>query len=341
MLYHVGVLRRLNEFGLLGSVDRFSSVSGGSITSAVLALHWNRLTFGPDGVASGLEEVEKQLFDLAGRTIDVASAFVGLLPGTTGADRHAKKYQSIFGDADLQDLPNEPPRFVFNTTNMLTGNLFRWSKTYAADYGLGVIDQPTLSIAEIVAASSAFPPFLSPLHIAPPPPVLDHNSRVRIDAQPSALWLTDGGVYDNLGIQTAESFQTVMASDGGTSLPYRNRVGHNLWAQHRRSVVIIYDQVCRLRQRQFVSELNRGERLGCLWRIGTDMEKYPAPDTLDCPPERTRTLAGVPTRLAKLPNVQRHRLMNWGYASADAAVRSYVEPSLAPPSGFPYPDGVG
>jgi NTE family protein len=106
-------------------------------------------------------------------------------------------------------------------------------------------------------------------------------------------------------------------------------------------VVIIYDQVSRLRQRQFVSQLDRGERLGCLWRIGTNMEKYPASDTLDCPPERTRALAAVRTRLTKLSTVQRHRLMNWGYASADAAVRSYVEPSLTAPSGFPFPDGVG
>jgi NTE family protein len=38
MLFHVGALLRLNELGLLLSLDRVSSVSGGSITAALLDL---------------------------------------------------------------------------------------------------------------------------------------------------------------------------------------------------------------------------------------------------------------------------------------------------------------
>lgn len=36
-LFHLGALRRLNEYGLLGQVDTISSVSGGSILFAHLA----------------------------------------------------------------------------------------------------------------------------------------------------------------------------------------------------------------------------------------------------------------------------------------------------------------
>jgi NTE family protein len=170
MLYHLGALRRLNEFGLLGVVDRFSSVSGGSITAAVLARDWKTLSFDEDGVAQGFESVERALFDLAGKTIDWQSGVAGAIPGTTGARQLTRRYRRLlFGGATLQDLPSEPPRFVFNTTNMATGNLFRWSHPYAADHAVGRIDQPTLGLAEVVAASSAFPPFLSPLRIAPPP----------------------------------------------------------------------------------------------------------------------------------------------------------------------------
>jgi NTE family protein len=43
MLYHLGALMRLNELGLLRSLRRISSVSGGSITAAYLALHWKKL----------------------------------------------------------------------------------------------------------------------------------------------------------------------------------------------------------------------------------------------------------------------------------------------------------
>ena len=51
MLFHIGTLWRLNDFGYLPKLDRVSSVSGGSITAGVLGLNWNRLTFDGSGVA--------------------------------------------------------------------------------------------------------------------------------------------------------------------------------------------------------------------------------------------------------------------------------------------------
>src|SRR5688572_4484386 len=47
MVFHTGVLWRLYEAGLLGKVDRVSSVSGGSIAAGVLALAWKTLSFDP------------------------------------------------------------------------------------------------------------------------------------------------------------------------------------------------------------------------------------------------------------------------------------------------------
>ena len=45
MLFHVGVVWRLNDAGWLPRLDRVSSVSGGSITAGALALAWRRLNF--------------------------------------------------------------------------------------------------------------------------------------------------------------------------------------------------------------------------------------------------------------------------------------------------------
>ena len=251
MLYHVGALRRLNEFGLLSVVDRFSSVSGGSITAAVLALDWGTLRFDEYGVALRFESIEQTLFDLAGTTIDWQSGVLGVVPGTTGARQLARQYRRLlFDGATLQDLPVERPRFVFNTTNMATGNLFRWSNLYAADHSVGRIDRPSLGLAEVVAASSAFPPFLSPLRITPPNVILSHATGQPIADPPTSLWLTDGGVYDNLGMQTVQSFQTVLASDGGAPLNYADRVGHDWGSQTLRTVGLVHAQVSRLRRRR-------------------------------------------------------------------------------------------
>src|SRR5438128_2694055 len=72
MLFHLGALWRLNEFGLLRKLARVSSVSGGSITAAVLGLHWRKLGFGSNGTATRfIEEVVEPVRTLAGQTIDV------------------------------------------------------------------------------------------------------------------------------------------------------------------------------------------------------------------------------------------------------------------------------
>ena len=42
MVFHVGVLWRLYEAGMLKDLKRISSVSGGSITAGVLALKWKK-----------------------------------------------------------------------------------------------------------------------------------------------------------------------------------------------------------------------------------------------------------------------------------------------------------
>ena len=53
MLFHLGALRRLNEFGLLSVMDRLSCVSGGSIAGAALAMGWDEIGFDKSGVGAG------------------------------------------------------------------------------------------------------------------------------------------------------------------------------------------------------------------------------------------------------------------------------------------------
>jgi NTE family protein len=179
MLFHVGVLWRLNEAGILGRLDRISSVSGGSITAGVLGLHWGELEFDDTGVA---KEFEEQLVvpvrRMAGIGIDVAAVLSGLgLPFTSISDRLVKAYRKhLFGKATLQHLPDEP-RFVINATNLESGALMRFSKPYLADYRVGQVRNPDLPLAVAVAASSAFPPVLSPCTID-----LEHESWVTLPA---------------------------------------------------------------------------------------------------------------------------------------------------------------
>jgi len=66
------------------------------------------------------------------------------------------------------------------------------------------------------------------------------------------------------------------------------------------------------------------------------------PDALSCPFPKTLALAQVSTRLAAMEPTLQERLINWGYAVCDAAMRRWVDPTAEKPAGFPYPTaGVG
>ena len=56
MLFHLGSLWRLNELGMLPKLQRVSSVSGGSITAAFLAICWEQLAFPQNGVSDQFED---------------------------------------------------------------------------------------------------------------------------------------------------------------------------------------------------------------------------------------------------------------------------------------------
>ena len=155
-LFHVGSLWRLNELGVLGRLARISSVSGGSITAALLGLRWSQVGF-QNGVASGFQSlVVGPLRDFCGLSIDVVAVGEGaLLPWKDASDVVRGKYEEhLLGTATLQDLP-DAPRFVLNSTNFATGRDFRFSKPYAGDYRIGLVRNPTFHLSLATAASKS------------------------------------------------------------------------------------------------------------------------------------------------------------------------------------------
>jgi NTE family protein len=343
MVFHLGALWRLNELGYLEKLDRISSVSGGSITAGVLGMNWSKLDFDRDGRAQGFRsQVVDPVRKLAGKTIDRKAIFSGsVLPGSI-SDKVAKAYvKYLFDDKTLQDLPNDPPRFVINATNVQSGALWRFMKPYMRDWRVGEVKNPRVSLAMAVAASSAFPPVLSPAELDLDPASFTPNSGADLQREPftSEAVLTDGGVYDNLGLETAwKRYKTILVSDAGGQMgadedPKRDWVGHVL-----RVLNIIDNQVRSLRKRRLIESYRRGRREGAYWGIRTNIADYSVSDALDCPVDRTTELADTKTRLKRLSPRRQERLINWGYAVCDAAMRKHVDDSLPKPDGFPYPD---
>jgi NTE family protein len=332
MLYHLGVLRRLNEAGWLPTLKQIASVSGGSIVTGVLGNAWDDLEFDNRGVAGRFAElVEQPILDLAGNTVDVPSVLFGLWPGRIST-RVQKAYEKhLFHGATLQDLPDpdSAPEFRLLATDLKTGTLFQMTRQMAGSYRSPADENPTLSLAQAVAASSAFPPVLSPCVIA-----LSSGARV---------FLTDGGVYDNLGVEAiTKACSTVLVSDGGGTFsePDKPKTGFLFGTIRVLSVVDV--QVRRLRRRDIIADYRSGRRTGAFWAINTHPANYTQTNSaLPCPPARALALSRVPTRLSKLDLTTRHQLANWGYASAEHSLRSNGLPHIGESSGFPFPGGLG
>lgn len=344
MVFHVGVLWRLYEAGLLRDLKRISSVSGGSITAGVLALKWAKLSFDSARLKNDfVPEVVTPLRALASETIDAEAIILGaLLPGSI-SDRVAAAYdQHLFDGATLQDLPDDPaPRFVINATNVQSGALWRFMKPYMRDYRVGEVKKPKILLSKAVAASSAFPPVLSPCELRLDADAFEPNSGLDLQREPytTRVVLSDGGVYDNLGLETAwKRYKTVLVSDAGGKLKPEDEPKSD-WARHAYRVLDLVDnQVRSLRKRQVIDSFKSGARTGAYWGIRTDIKDYRLADALNCPFDRTTALAETPTRLKRLDSNLQERLINWGYAVCDAALRKHVKPGLPRPVGFPYPN---
>jgi NTE family protein len=154
--------------------------------------------------------------------------------------------------------------------------------------------------------------------------------------------LSDGGVYDNLGLETAwKRCQTILVSDGGGQMPAMPKPPEDWAGLSVRVMKTIDNQVRSLRKAQVIDGYKAGLRTGTYWGIRSHMADFPAPSELQFDQDAVEPLATFPTRLAEIDPVMRNRLVNWGYAICDAAMRSHVDTRADfPAPSFPRPGGV-
>ena len=183
-LFGLGSLWRLNDAGLLGRLDRITSVSGGSIIAGVLAHRWSELQFA-DGRAANFEAtVAAPVQTFCAQTIDVGTTIKGWLnPFKSAGDYLIDRYQKdLFGSTTLKGLPpaapDTVPRFVFYATNLQTGRSLRFRQDMIADYMLAVSRTTNVQLSVAVAASSAFPPIFSPIVLRTDPAAWNEGSNL-------------------------------------------------------------------------------------------------------------------------------------------------------------------
>jgi NTE family protein len=226
----------------------------------------------------------------------------------------------------------------------MTGVDFCFSKPYAGDYRVGTIPNPTFPVALAVTASSAFPPFLSPVVRAVKPEGFQRWEGADLFDQPGyrqRLFLTDGGAYDNMGLETLEKrCRTLLVSDAGAPFSAMTDPGTAWHAQALRAFDIATAQARELRKRRLIADYQAvpAIRKGAYWGIMTEIAGYQLADALPISAESANYLASMRTRLNPFTDAEQGRLINGGYALCDAAMRKYVLPgSVGRPAQWPYP----
>lgn len=349
MLFHLGLFKWLAKQNLFEEVKKISTVSGASLCVGMIYSH-NNLEWPTS------EIFLSKTFPLIKNSMQAdiqSSTILDLLkpPWNRNANNILanvlERKWAVRGN--LQQLSGEVMWYI-NCTTFETGKRFRFCKNEMGDYTLGYVKKPNIPISEIMAASAGFPILIGPYAIK----MSDYkweswDSKNKSWTLPKLkrIHLWDGGVYDNLGLESIFRHKKGKPSDGleyiivsNASKPLgelvRQKIRHDKNLQ--RIVEIAADQVSSLRT-QIVMNFIETTKKGMFLKIGNTADyiavKSKCSDSLrknlveQCMPEaKAQRAREYPTELKKPCAKDIDLLIRHGYEVADCTYRCYSEPLL-------------
>jgi predicted acylesterase/phospholipase RssA len=362
-LYHLGLVRFLRDAGILPQVTHITSVSGGSIMAAHLALHWGRYT----GSANEFDAAAAELLSFI--RLDVRNRilrrFPLLLPlrwprrllglsnrqlTRTGLlEYHYEKY--LYGDTSLFELPERPQLHIL-ATNLSEGCLCSFNRDglwmMRRQPGHAVrVDRVHVGLATVpmaVTASSAFPGFFPPLELTG----RDVGAR---GGEFNRQAYTDGGVFDNLGVRMFRCLEPLLADQKGLDGVLVSDVGKRIEVQSQqragglirtamRASDILMDRVWQLESETF------DDAPGFVFARITDLVD-PKDDLTAQHLEIQRQSANIRTDLDRFSPLEMSTLVRHGYCVGRMACKSRPDlfgadlPSNAPWDPIPTDRRIG
>lgn len=349
-IFHLGALRRLNELGVLGQVDKLSTVSGGSIVAAHLVEaipDWPK----PGAIIPAADwerRIAAPFRAFVGKNLRTIPILMRLLPwnwfrGATMVEALAKR-EAALTRRKLNELP-ERPAYIFCATDMVYGAYWVFARDQVGDnwYVGERRPAPSWPVARAVAASSCWPPVFDPLPLRLRPE--QYTGYKEHDPDRAAhlvhMALTDGGVYDNMGLEPVwNTARVVLVSDGGGTFHYESR--WNLLQRVMRYQNIVQNQARAVRKRWLMSNFMQDVLHGTYWGISTKVGHYDLPDAHGYSAALVDDiLSRVRTDMDAFSDAEIAVLENHGYFLADAAVRQHAKELIAPdplPFTPPHPD---
>lgn len=197
------------------------------------------------------------------------------------AAKQLERQWGVYGN--LSDLAGDTAWYT-NCTTYETGKCFRFCKEDMGDYTIGYVKRPSIPLSHVMAASAGFPILIGPYCMYTsryewcPSPYLGTDFL----SQNKTIHLWDGGVYDNLGLESifkpdnagtlSDGLCYMIVSNASASIgPYHRQKGFT-YSNLKRLLDISMDQVTALRSRvvmDFIKRTNQGMYL----KIGSSAEK--------------------------------------------------------------------
>lgn len=355
-------MKRLAEVNLLPKVQLISAVSGGSIVGAFVALRWKDwLAAGGDGPA--FDAVVLRPFRELVEQENILRTWIGTAwtwPFRRFRDRAFSRTRAMselldrrfYGNLAINELPDSPV-LVLNASSLQSMRAWHFTKWGCGDSRIGHAswgDNP-LSLGLCVTASAAFPPVFPPVRLRTQTysfsgPIYKEKSLPLYPFVP----LTDGGVYDNMGLEVliksarvpgiagdVEPSDFLVVSDGGAppNLHLRSSglpaIGEALLMY--RVNEISREQVSALRIRGIVGDLVSKKRQGLFVSLRSDVSRigevkyrhYRArvDEAYLVPPAIVEMIRSIRTNLDRFSDVESTALIYHAYMMTDAFLWSY------------------
>lgn len=212
--FHLGCFRALNDLELLGEIDHISSVSGGSLFSALYCYFDEPFESFDERVTKVLSDglqakIASKLFlsplvfkvlwtnVIAGTAANISRLFGGSPPLKRWFSRTSAFVEvleeELFSGLDLTSKRKNDIDVIINACELSTGSAFRFGSKESGSWRIGKIENNNVRLSEAVASSAAYPLFL---------PALDKEYMFlkEDEIERKRVYLTDGGVYDNTGV---------------------------------------------------------------------------------------------------------------------------------------------
>jgi NTE family protein len=315
-----------------------ASVSGGSIAAAALAAAWarvGRVAGTPLSAADWDAHVAAPIHALTSRNIRTGPLLRRLLPwnlrrSETVVEALARRYEDLT-NLPLSGLP-PAPEFQFLATDMAYGVAWAFTREWMGDYQVGYMRPPAdFTVARAVAASACFPPLFDPMRLRLDPAALTGGTAPRDARREECLSdfrLTDGGDYDNMGLEPVwKSHAVVLVSDAGGLFTAQSDKGL-LWRVPRYQA-IQERQARGLRKRWLVAGFGEGAVAGTYWSVGGAASHYDPAATGYGEDLSREVIAEIRTDLDAFSDAEKAVLENHGYLLAEAALRRHAPALLA------------